>query len=261
MGKSEKGILVVSFGTSYLGSKERSIDRIEEDIQNTYPDYCIYQAFTSKMIISQLLKRDGIKINTVKEAVEQMKRDGIRKLAVQPTHILNGIEHDRMKEEILAYKTDFDTITFGLPLLSATKDNRETLQILVNEYSVKPDEVYVFMGHGTEHYVNTVYAALDYMLKELGYYNMFVAAVEAYPDIHVVLKQLKKTKIKKVNLIPFMVVAGDHAHNDMAGNKETSWKRILEDRGYLVKCYLKGLCEIEAIRQIYLKHLRSALNE
>lgn len=257
----KKAILVVSFGTSYLDSKEKTIERIAADIADSYPEYAVYQAYTSKMIINHILRRDNIKINNVCEAVDQILSDGIKHLVVQPTHILNGIENDIMKEDVLKYENQFETIRFGAPLLTSTEDNKEVLETVLAEYNVDKKETYIFMGHGSDHYVNTVYAALDYMLKDFGYHNVYMATVEAYPGIENVLKQIKKQETKKINLIPFMIVSGDHANNDMAGDDEDSWKYILENNGYEVECHLKGLGEIKGIRQVLLNHLSSAISK
>ena len=239
---TKKAILVVSFGTSVNETREKTIDCIEADIRKANPDASIYRAWTSKMIIRKLKNRDGVTIHTVKEAMEAMIRDGIKELIVQPTHIINGIENDLMKEDVLAYADHFDSIRFGTPLLTSTKDIEEA----------------ILMGHGTTHYANTAYAALDYTFKDLGYSNVLIGTVEAYPSIPSILRGLKELQPEKIHLTPFMIVAGDHATNDMAGEEEDSWKNQFEAAGYTVECHLKGLGEYEGIRKIFLKHIEES---
>ena len=210
MEKKKKAILVVSFGTSFHKTREKTIDRIEADIAAAYPEYTLYRAWTSKMIIAKLKRRDQIVVPTVVEAVEQMIADGVHELIVQPTHIINGIENDLMKEDVLARKDAFEKIAFGDPLLTTTEDNVEVLHAVMSEFpALAEDEALVFMGHGTTHYANTVYAALDYTFKDLGYNRTFLGTVEAYPSMESLKKQLKALAPKKLILAPFMVVAGD----------------------------------------------------
>lgn len=260
LNQQRKGILIISFGTSYHETRKKTIDQIEEDIARAYPDYKLYHAWTSKMIIQKLLKRDNIIIHTVSEEMQRIVEDGITHLTVQPTHILNGVENDIMKEEVLAFKEQFSEISFGDPLLTTEKDNARVIQAIMKEYShLKKEEALVLMGHGTPHYSNPVYAALDYTFKDMGFDNVFVGTVEAYPSIETVLKLVNTYKPKKVFLAPFMLVAGDHAVNDLAGEEEDSWKTIFENEGYETHCLLQGLGELESIRRIYLEHLKQAV--
>ncbi len=255
----KKAILVVSFGTSFPETRKKTIDRIEADLAAAYPEYTLYRAWTSKMIIAKLKKRDGIVIPTVAEAVEQMIADGVQELIVQPTHIINGIENDLMKEDVLARQDAFEKIAFGDPLLTTTEDNVAVLQAVMSEFPpLAEDEALVFMGHGTTHYANTVYAALDYTFKDLGYTRSFLGTVEAYPSMESLKKQLRALAPKRVTLAPFMVVAGDHANNDMSGEDEDSWKSQFETEGYQVSCILKGLGEYPSIRKIYAAHTEAA---
>ena len=256
---TKKAILVVSFGTSVNETRKKTIDRIEADIRNANPDAAIYRAWTSKMIIRKLKERDGVTIHTVKEAMDAMIQDGIRELIVQPTHIINGIEHDRMKEDVLAYAGHFDSIRFGTPLLTSTDDIEEAIRAFMEDWKGLPEnEVLVLMGHGTTHYANTAYAALDYTFKDLGYSNVVIGTVEAYPSVPSILRSLDALHPKKVHLAPFMIVAGDHATNDMAGEEEDSWKNQFEAAGYPVECHLKGLGEYPGIRKIFLKHIEES---
>ena len=196
-GTCKKAILAVSFGTSVNETREKTIDVIEESIRKTYPDYLLYRAWTSKMIIKKVLERDGVKIPTVTEAMAQMVIDGVKEVVVQPTHIINGIENDLMKEDVLAYQSQMDSIQFGDPLLTSTQDNVDSINALLAEFSSLPeDEVLVFMGHGTTHYANSVYAALDYTFKDMGHKNIFLGTVEAYPSMESLMK-LKKMHRKR----------------------------------------------------------------
>ncbi len=255
----KKGILVVSFGTSFPETREKTIDRIEEDIKDAFPDYGFYRAWTSKMIIAKLLKRDGIRIPTVEEALGQMLADGITQVIVQPTHLINGIENERMKEDVYTYGKAFDKISFGNPLLTTTRDQRKVLQAVMEEFSgLEKEEGLVLMGHGTPHYANAVYAALNYMLKDLGYPNVFLGTVEEYPSLDILQRQVEEFHPKKILLAPFMVVAGDHALRDMSGESEDSWQRRFEGAGFLVECVIKGLGEYAGIRRIYVEHVKAA---
>jgi sirohydrochlorin cobaltochelatase len=211
------------------------------------------------MIIILLKNREGINIFTVPEAMEQMKSDGIEEVIVQPTHILNGIENDIMIRDANLYKEDFTSILFGAPLLNETVDYHSVINAFVKELpALTEDEAVVCMGHGTQHHANAAYAALDYMFKACGYDNVYVATVEAYPSLEDILKQLKRNKYSRIILIPFMIVAGDHAKNDMAGDGEDSWKVILENEGFKVSCIMKGLGENPDIRQIFVEHIKDA---
>ena len=260
MNSKKKAILVVSFGTSINEAREKTIDKIEDDFRQSFPDYTIYRAWTSKMIIRKILKRDGVRIMTVTDAVEQMISDGIQELIVQPTHILNGIENDIMISEVNFFAEHFDSIRFGNPLLSSTNDNLAVIAAIKKEYPDIPDnEALVFMGHGTVHFTNTVYAALDFTLKDYWHSNIFMGTVEAYPSIDTIVKLVKNLAPTKVHLAPFMIVAGDHAINDMAGDEEDSWKNIFRKEGYEVVCHLKGIGEYPAIRNIFISHAREAM--
>lgn len=252
------GILVVSFGTSYPDTRAVTIDAVEREIQASFPDIPFYRAWTSKMILSRLWETTGEKIPTVSEALLQMKKDGVTDVCIQPTHVINGIENDLMKEDASVFQKDFHSISFGAPLVSSTEDMKEIVQVIGNSFScLGPSEALVLMGHGSEHYANTVYPALDYMFKEMGYPRIHMGTVEAYPELLHVMELLKKSDIKDVHLAPFMMVAGDHANNDMAGEGKNSWKSVFENEGYTVICHLKGLGEYDEIRKLFVKHLKA----
>lgn len=257
---SKKAILVVSFGTSHNDTREKTIDVIEQTIQKAYPNHAIYRAWTSNMIIQKVIQRDQVINFTVTQAVKEMLKDGVTELVVQPTHVINGIENDLMIKDILQFEDSFESIRFGTPLLTTTQDSLDVIDALMKEYdSLEKDEALVFMGHGTTHYANTVYAALDYMFKEQGYFNVYVGTVEAYPSLETILRQMKNQNPKSITLVPFMIVAGDHAKNDMASDEEDSWYSQLSAKGYKVKSVLKGLGEYQGIRDIFLRHIEEAL--
>ena len=254
---TKKAVLAVSFGTSHNDTREVTIDAIEKDMQAAFPEYPLYRAWTSKMIINKVNKRDNVHIDTVKEAMERMRADGITDVLVQPTHVINGIENDIMKEEALSYREDFHSISFGDPLLTSEQDNREVIEAVAAEFShLKEDEVLVLMGHGTTHYANSVYAALDYTFKDKGHKNIFLGTVEAYPSMESIMKLVKEYDPSKVVLAPFMIVAGDHAKNDMAGDDPESWYSQFKNAGYEVESVIKGLGEYPGIRKILVNHLK-----
>lgn len=257
--KQKKGILLVSFGTSYLESKQKTIDQIYTEVIETFPEYQVYQAWTSKMILSLLKSRDNLYIPSVEEAMAEITADHIDKLIVQPTHFINGLEHEAMARTVLEHAQPHLQVRFGSPLLTTTEDQRDVLNCLLSEYSMlSQEEALVLMGHGTSHHANSVYAALDYMLKDMEHPNVFMGTVEAYPDLNTLIRQVKKTSAKRVHLCPFMLSAGDHANHDMAGEQGDSWKSLFEAAGYEVICHLKGLGEYKSIRNIYLEHLKKA---
>lgn len=255
----KKALLAVSFGTSVNETRKNTIDRIEEDMRLDNPDSAFYRAWTSKMIIRKIQKRDGLKINTVQEAMEQMAADGVTDVIVQPTHIINGIENDLMKGDVLSFQEHFHSIRFGDPLLTSSEDNEVAIRAFMAEWQWLPQtDALVLMGHGTPHYANAAYAALDYTFKDMGYSNVFMGTVESYPSVLSLLKQLEAFRPEKVHLAPFMIVAGDHASNDMAGDAEDSWKNVFEKAGYQVECHLKGLGEYPGIRKLFLKHIKES---
>lgn len=254
----KKALLVVSFGTSYHETREKTIDCLERELSAAFPQYTLYRAWTSKMIIKKLKNRDGIHIDTVAEAMERMEADGVTDLIVQPTHILNGIENDFMITDILLHAKKFNSVKFGDPLLMYTEDFFATIKGVMSHFSLAKEDALVFMGHGTTHHINSGYAALDYMFKDMGYENVFMGTVESYPDFPTMLKFLKKFAPKKVVLAPFMIVAGDHANNDMAGDDDDAWKTLLEKEGYTVDCVLRGLGEYPEIRSVFVDHAKNA---
>lgn len=256
----KKAILVVSFGTSFDETRVKNIDLLEDEIKTLYPDYSIYSAWTSKMIINKILKRDNKKINTVTDAVQKMILDNVEELIVQPTHVISGIENDIMTEEVLKFKDSFKSIRFGTPLLNDNEDAKKIATAIAEEYKeTLKNESLILVGHGSNHNINFAYAALDYTFKEMGYKNVFIGTIEAYPHMEEVLNYMKDIESKKLTIIPFMLVAGDHAVNDIAGEEDDTWRSFFEKAGYSVNCVVKGLGEYKSIRSIYLNHLASVI--
>lgn len=258
--EKKNGILVVSFGTSHPDTCEKTIGKLERMIAAAFPQWKQYRAWTSKIIIRKLKNRDNISVMTVSEALEAMDADGITDVILQPTHVINGIENDTMKEEALAFADRFDSICFGEPLLSSEEDQEAVSRVIIEEFSfVKENEALILMGHGTMHYANSIYAALDYRFKDQGHPNIHIGTVEGYPTTESLLRILKHRRPEKLYLAPFMIVAGDHAKNDMAGEEEDSWKNIFENAGYRVECIIRGMGEYDGIGAIYVEHIRNAM--
>ena len=257
----KKAILVVSFGTSYHETREKTIEPCENKIKESFEGYDFYRAFTSNMIIKKLRKRDNLIIDNPVEALERLYNEGYEEVVVQSLHLICGEEYNKLKEIVEGYKEKFDRISLGRPLLTYIDDYRETTLAVKQELDkMEIDEAVVFMGHGTEHESHSSYPAIEYMLRDYGI-NAYVGTVEGYPEIEQVIKRLKETNIKTVDLMPFMLVAGDHAINDMASDEEDSWKSILENEGFKVKTHLKGLGENPYIQEKFVNHAIDCMKE
>lgn len=254
----EKGILVVSFGTSHLDTMKKTISVIEQEISERFQEYRVYRAFTSGMIIRKLKRTENLAVDTVQEALNRMKEDGIEDVIVQPTHIINGVEYDRMMKDLMENMFLFRRIRVGKPLLSSVDDYKKSIHAVMAETQLEDDEMLVLMGHGTDHHANSAYPTLEYTFHALGYNQVLVGTVESFPELKNVMAKLEISGKKKVVLMPFMLVAGDHAKNDMAG-EEDSWKSELEDAGYEVRVIMKGLGEFEGIRKIFTEHLEEEI--
>lgn len=258
---SKKAILVVSFGTSYADTRELTIEATENRFKQEFADYDVYRAFTSQTIINILKDRDKIEVMNVKEALEALKKDKYSKVVIQPLHVMNGAEYDELVKATNEYVECFDELIVGRALLSSVDDYAGTIKALEGQLpSLNKDEAVVFMGHGTHHHANSVYAAFEYALHDCGFNNVFVGTVEGYPAFEDVLERLEENNIRKVILMPFMLVAGDHASNDMAGDEDDSWKTMLKKAGYEVEIYLHGLGENEGIQNIYIQHAKDAMH-
>jgi sirohydrochlorin cobaltochelatase len=262
MTDKRKALLVVSFGTSHAETRDKTIGAIERNLAEAFPGYEIRRAFTSGMIIDVLRRRDGVAIDDVPDAMECLIRDGFQEVLVQPTHVIPGDEYDDMVREVMPYANRFETLRIGKPLLYDTEDQRKVVCAVMKQFpDLAEREALVLMGHGTVHPINAVYAALDYLFKDMGYSNVFVGTVEAYPDIETILGAVDGFRPEKVILMPLMVVAGDHAVNDMASDEEDSWKSLFKNAGCEVECVLKGLGEFQSIRDIYLEHVEAMLEK
>lgn len=205
----KKAILTVSFGTSHLDTLEKTIGAIERELAEAFSDRTLYRAFTSGMVIEKLKLDHKLVIFRVEEAMEQMYRDGVREVLVQPTHIIHGLEYEKMRSQLAPYQERFSQVRIGAPLLEATKDYEEAAGLIIEDVRPGDGESLVLMGHGTEHHTNAAYPALDYTFWAKGYKNVIVGTVEGFPEMDEVLKKLKEQQTKRVLLMPFMVVAGD----------------------------------------------------
>lgn len=243
-------------------TRDKTIGAIEKDIAANYPKYEIRRAFTSGMVIKVLAQRDRIIIDNVTEAMEHLVEDGFNTVLVQPTHVINGDVNHEMAAVVRRYVDKFDEIKIGEPLLASFEDYEKVIRAIMAQFPDLDDsEALILMGHGTGHHVNSVYTTLDNQFKAMGYSNVFIGTVEAYPDIAEIVRKVRLFNPRKVILLPLMIVAGDHACNDMAGDGNDSWKSIFEEAGYEVKCLLQGLGEVQAIRDIFLEHISAAMSK
>ena len=259
----ENEILVVSFGTSYNDSRRLTIGAIEDAIAAANPDWSVRRAFTSQIIIDHIQKRDGVAIDNVKQALDRAVDNGVKRLVVQPTHLMNGFEFTDLIDEVAKYSDAFESVTVGEPLLTSDRDFDRLTDAIVAETAQYDDgkTAIVFMGHGTEADSNGIYAQMQQLLTEKGLHNYYIGTVEAEPSLDDVVNAVKSGEYTRVVLEPLMVVAGDHANNDMAGDDEDSWKSVFQAEGYEVECVLKGLGEIEAVRTMYVDHAAAAIEE
>lgn len=257
----KKGILVVSFGTSYADARAACIDSVVKDIAEAYPDYDVRQAFTSQIIIDKLAERDNIKYDNPEQALAKMKKEGFTEVIVQPLHIIPGLEFNDIEKIVSKYNDSFKKLALGQPILSGIEDYRSAVNALKNQLpALSGNEAVVLVGHGTEHYANACYSCLQSFLQDEGL-SVFVGTIEGYPDLDDVIKKLKAKNIKAVTLMPFMLVAGDHAQNDIAGDEEDSWKNILKKEGFMVSTYDHGLGENQAFRAIYVNNVKKAIDK
>ena len=259
MEKIKRAILVISFGTSYKETQEKTIGGIEKCIAGAFPEYKFYRAWTSPRIRAKLQKRDGIHVPDIGEAMEQMLADGIREAVVQPTYILQGFESGKMEEKVAACAGRFEKLVFGKPLLVSGEDKKAVAQALDGAYRRQEGDCLLFMGHGTEHEANVLYKELEDLFRSMGMNDVYMGTVEGDFSLANFLTRIAGQHYRRICLAPFMIVAGDHAINDMAGEKEDSWKSVIEKNGYETECILKGLGEFEAVREIFTEHVREAV--
>ncbi len=276
-------ILVTSFGTSFNDSRAEDIGGIEKAIQAAYPNWSVRRAFTSQIILNHILARDGEKIDNVEQALKRAEANKVQNLIIQPTHLMHGTEYDQLKETVDKYKDKFKSVKIAQPLLGevgsdATAINADKQAVAKNitaeavkksGYGSLADAknkgvAFVFMGHGTSHEANISYSQMQTQMQKLGYDNVFIGTVEGKPAdtaCKEVIKKVKKAGYKKVILRDLMVVAGDHANNDMAGDDKDSWKSQFKASGNFdsIDTQLEGMGRVPAIQQIYVAHVRAAM--
>ena len=260
-GIGENELLVVSFGTSYNDSRRLTIGAIESDLEAAFPDWSVRRAFTSQIIIDHVKERDGEAIDNVHDALERAADNGVKTLVVQPTHLMHGIEYNDLKNELAEYADAFDRVVLAEPLLNTDRDFdtvAEAVAAATAEYD-DGDTAICFMGHGTEAESNAVYSKMQTVLKEAGCEHYYIGTVEAEPSVEEVLEMVQNGSYKRVVLRPLMIVAGDHANNDMAGDEDDSWKSVFTAAGYEVECVVEGLGQLPAIRELIVEHTREAM--
>lgn len=251
----KKALLTISFGTTYAQARERNIDACELRLANAFSDRDPFRAFTSGMIMRKLAQRDGLLIDSPQQALERLWRQGYRDVAIQSLHIINGDEYEKIKHHAALWRPKFDALYLGAPLLNEERDyDRLIIALEAQMPPLADDERVVFMGHGTRHHAFAAYACLDHMLGARGI-PALIGAVESYPDLQVVMARLQAQRVRKVHLMPLMLVAGDHAVNDMASDAPDSWKSQLQRAGYACVCRVRGLGENPLVQQLFADHL------
>lgn len=261
----KKAILVVSFGTSHLEALKSSIEKIENRIRDEFKDYDVFRSFTAHFIIKKLKERDNLDILIPEKALEDLKDKGYEEVIVQPLHIIPGEEFDYIKGIVEHNKDNFKNIKLGRPIFFYQGMNglpedytlfiESVKELLENEESV------ILFGHGTEHPANAVYGMLQTVLVDEGYDNVFVATVEGYPTMENAIKKIKNKGIKKTKLVPLLLVAGDHAKNDMASDEDDSMKSKLEKEGIEVKLHMHGLGEVDKFEQLYVNRVYDSIED
>ena len=280
----ENEILVVSFGTSFNNSRAEDIGGVEKALQAAYPDWSVRRAFTAQIIINHVQARDDEKIDNMDQALERAVDNGVKNLVVQPTHLMHGAEYDELTEAVESYKDKFESVKIAEPLLgevgadeTAINEDKAAVAEAITAEAVKTagfdsldaakedGTAFVFMGHGTSHTAKISYSQMQAQMEQLGYDNVFIGTVEGEPEdtsCEAVIEKLKNAGYKKVILRPLMVVAGDHANNDMAGDDDDSWKSQFEASGAFdsIDTQIAGLGEIDAIQQLYVAHTQAAID-
>ena len=283
-GIGENELLVVSFGTSFNDSRAEDIGGVEKALQAAYPDWSVRRAFTAQIIINHVQARDDEKIDNMDQALERAVDNGVKNLVVQPTHLMHGAEYDELTEAVENYKDKFESVKIAEPLLgevgadeTAINEDKAAVAEAITAEAVKTagfdsldaakeeGTAFVFMGHGTSHTAKISYSQMQTQMEQLGYENVFIGTVEGEPEdtaCEAVIEKLKNAGYKKVILRPLMVVAGDHANNDMAGDDDDSWKSQFEASGVFdsIDTQIAGLGEIDAIQQLYVAHTQAAID-
>lgn len=262
MNDGKKAILVVSFGTSYNDNREKTIGAIERQVAETYPGWDVRRAFTSRMIIKKLKKRDGLVVDYVTDAMDRLVSEGYEEVIVQPTHVMNGMEYDDMVRIASQHLGRIPELRIGRPLLTTSEDYDLLIDALERSVMVEleQDEMLVLMGHGSEHYANATYSQLQMKLWMRGIRNVLITTVEGFPDFGDLIKETECFDFSRFVLFPLMVVAGDHANEDMAGDDDDSLKSTLEKKGYEVRCIVRGMGEYPEFRSLFIDHIRDAMN-
>ncbi len=257
----KKALLVISFGTSYPEARIKNIEVCEEDIKQAFVERDFFRAWTSGMIRKKIAQRDQMIIDSPQEALERLLLLGYTDIAIQSLHVINGDEFEKIVMVVSQYQDKFEKIVIGKPLLSSFEDYQSVIEALELQVpALQKNECVLFMGHGATHHAFAAYACLDHMFMDKNLPFM-LGAVESYPELDSILIRLQAEKIQKVHLIPFMVVAGDHAINDMASDEESSWNRRIQALGIQTSCHLYGLGENRKIRLLFVQHLQQALSE
>ena len=283
-GIGEKEILVVSFGTSFNDSRVADIKGIEDAIQAAFPDWSVRRAFTAQIIINHVQARDGEAIDNMEQALDRAAANGVKELVVQPTHLMHGAEYDEMMDALDAYRDKFDKIAVAEPLLGevgtdatvVNADKEAVAKAVVADAAAdagfadaaaaaKEGTAFVLMGHGTAHVAKVTYSQMQTQMGKLGYDNVFIGTVEGEPEetaCEAVIEAVKAAGYKHVILRPLMVVAGDHANNDMAGSEEDSWKSLFEADGSFdsVTAQNAGLGSIAEVQDLYVAHTQAAID-
>ena len=261
-GIGETELLVVSFGTSFNDSRRLTIGAVEAALEEAFPAWSVRRGFTSQIIIDHVFARDGEVIDNVTQALDRAIDNGVKTLVVQPTHLMNGFEYTDLVDEIATYADAFEAIAVGEPLLTSDEDFAAVADAIVKATAEYDDgeTAICFMGHGTEADSNAVYSGMQSVLDEKGCANYFVGTVEATPSVEDVLALVQAGNYKKVVLRPLMIVAGDHANNDMAGDEDDSWKSIFESAGFEVTCVVEGLGQLEEVQNLFVQHAVDSLS-
>ncbi len=264
----KKALIVVSFGTTHHDTRKRTIEAIEQQLAAAFPDRDCFRAWTALMIINKLKRRDGMEIATVEQVLARLAQEGYTDVLIQPTHVTPGVEFVRVQDAVRAWAGRFPRLALGRPLIyfqggeSRGREMPDDYLPVMAAYDAilpptSPEHAVVLFGHGTAHPANAIYAALQARYDDRGL-NVLVGTVDAYPELADVRRRLRQRQVRRVTLIPFMVVAGDHVKNDMAGDDAESWKSLLTGDGYQVDVILRGLGEIASFRDIFVQHAHEA---
>ncbi len=255
----KKAILVVSSGTVNEKARKENIEAVEKEIEKNLCDFKVRRAFSSEKIVNKLMIRYGIQIDRPQEALKRLKDEGVEEVIIQPLHIIAGDEYERVQDIAERYKTEFKSLKLGRPLLSEEKDYSKVLEAVKHQLpELSENKAAVFMGHGSSHSADESYATLQNAIDKENL-NIFIGTISGKLIITSIIDGLKKKNIKEVILMPLMLVAGNHAIKDMAAEKSSSWKSMLEAEGFKVEVYLCGLGENKAIQKLYVEKLKAAI--